>query len=134
MIENIQQHEQRLRELNDKFMRREISSAEVKEEISKLLGDTEEDKAKEVLDAEINAKISMKARERLTVEQYFLKREKIRAEILGRPQKAVLDEFIEECRQTGSECIFCHNKDVKSFGSFWKCNNCKRCFRKHLRG
>jgi len=129
---NVLEHEAKLKLINSKYMNGELSRSEVQTEIEKLLGVTPEEKEKELLDAQINERISWKMREKLSAEQYFAIRAKILQKILGCAEEDAEKAKMEEARVTGEFCPHCKSTEVVSYDSQkWLCKKCKRFFRKH---
>lgn len=128
----VEEHEQKVKEINNRFVEGKLSRQDVEREISVIFGeDNPEFEQQERLEAEINSKISTKLRDKLSVEQYFALREKIREKILGSTEEDAEKARLEEARVTGEFCINCNSTDVVSYDSHkWFCKSCKKYFSK----
>lgn len=126
----VEEHEAKLRELNERFIAGKVSREDVKREIAHWFGeDNPAFEQQEMLEAKISSLISRKARENLNAEQYLSRRAMIREQILHAGERAEQEAKIEECRLTGT-CIVCGAK-CNSKGAEWFCPNCNKRFRKH---
>ena len=127
----VQEHEEKIRQLNEKFVAGKVSREDVKREIAHLFGeDTPEFEQEQRLEAEISSRISSKAREKMTAEQYLKRRAIIREQILHADEQAEQEAKEGEARVTGNICIKCGSHNVHSKGAEWICENGHR-FRKH---
>jgi len=80
---NVQQHEEKIKGLNERFLAGRMSRQEVETEIAELLGETNlVYKLQERLTQQINQQISPKARERLSTRQYLMKCEEIEEDVI----------------------------------------------------
>jgi transposase len=124
----VEQHEQALREL----VKKGLSNDEMLIEIGKWFGEnTPEFEANQILEKEVSQKISAKAKAKLSVESYFLLREKLRQQILNSAVEDAQKTVEEEARLTGSVCLKCGSHNIKSKGKEWECRDCGKRFRKH---
>ncbi len=124
----IVEHEQALKAINKRVISGE--KIDVQAYLDGLFGLTPEEKQEEMLEAQINEKISDKMKATLSLEAYFNLREKIRRKILDAPQEEAKKIAEEEARITGNTCIVCGADNCKSKGREWVCINGHR-FRKH---
>lgn len=80
---DIEEHERKLKELNQRFLAGTVSREDAEREISTLLGETNlAFKLKESLELEVNGKLSFKAKERLNERQYFMHREELENQVI----------------------------------------------------
>lgn len=83
MTFNIEEHERKLGQINEKFLEGTMSREDVKTAIAELLGETNlAYKLKEALELEVNGRVSFKAKERLNPRQYFMKREELEEQVI----------------------------------------------------
>jgi hypothetical protein len=79
----VQEHEQKLRELNERYLAGKLTRSGVQAEISRLLyEDNLAFRLQERLVQQINEKISSKLKERLSEREYFLKRDELENQII----------------------------------------------------
>lgn len=124
---SIEEHEQFLKDL----INQGLSNGEMQKRIAERFGEnTEEFEQKQQLESEINQRISPKMRDTLSLERYFMFREKIREQILGSPIEEAKKEAKENARSTGNTCIFCGRNEISSKGAEWLCKTCGKRFRK----
>jgi rubrerythrin len=127
----VEEHEQKIREINNRFVEGKLSRQDVQMEIARLFGeDNPEFEQQQQLEAQINERISPKLRDKLSIEQYFLRREQIKHAFLHADERAEQEVKQEDARITGI-CLVCGAK-CHSKGAEWYCPKCNRRFRKRI--
>lgn len=96
---NVQEHEQKIRQLNERCISGIATREEIQAEISRLLcEDNLAFRLQERLVQQINEKISSKLKERLSEREYFLKRDELENQIIqgGFPYAFFQESTLEE--------------------------------------
>jgi hypothetical protein len=93
---NIEEHEQKIKELNEKYIEGTLSRENVQKAISELLNETNlAFRLRDRLLQAVNGQISPKAKERLGIRQYLLKVEELEQQVIESSFPYVF--FNEEC-------------------------------------
>jgi hypothetical protein len=80
---NLEEHEEKLKEINERFIAGKVSRQTVEREIAVLLGETNlAYRLQERLIQQINQQISPKAKERLSIRQYLMKRDELENQVI----------------------------------------------------
>src|SRR5208282_205218 len=80
---NVEEHEQKINELNERYLAGKLTRLGVQAEISRLLCENNlAFRLQERLVQQINEKISSKLKERLSEREYFLKRDELENQII----------------------------------------------------
>jgi hypothetical protein len=83
-MNSLEEHEIRLKQLNERFLAGNLSREQANAEMSRLLGeDNLAYRLREALMREVNSRLSWKGKERLSTRQYFMKRSEIEEDVIG---------------------------------------------------